>query len=176
VYLLLNTEYQPRIRGSLVAAENAGFAVDREIIAIDPDGSAADRHRTVAGGTITLAQDTVLEEHVTVVNFADASFVAVSVPLAAGFEPLNPNLAGAPREATPLGQLTVRPAYAVYADDRVVFYYDALAKGTYQFYFRVRASFVGSFAQPPARAELMYALGVRGRSNGTEIRIVGDAK
>jgi hypothetical protein len=170
----MSTTYQPLVRGSLVAAENAGFAVDRELIEINPDGSAADRHRTVAGGTITLSQDTVLEEHVTVVNFADAPFVAVSVPLAAGFEPLNPNLAGAPREATPLGRLTAQPSYSVYADDRVVFYYDSLPKGTYNFSFRVRASFTGSFAQPPARAELMYDLDVHGKSNGTEIRITGE--
>mgnify|MGYP001764349108 CR=1 FL=1 len=78
-----------------------------------------------------------------------------------------------PREATPLGRLTAPPSYSVYGDDRVVFYYDSLPKGTYGFYFRERASFIGSFAQPPARAELMYDLGVRGRSNGTEIRISG---
>jgi uncharacterized protein YfaS (alpha-2-macroglobulin family) len=168
------TEYQPLIRGSLVAAENAGFAVDRELIAITPSGAAGDRFRTAAGGTIELPQDTVVEDHVTVVNFGDATFVAVSVPLAAGFEPLNPNLAGAPREATPLGRLTAIPAYSVYADDKVTFYYDSLPKGTYNFYFRERASFIGSFAQPPARAELMYDLGVRGKSNGTEIRITGE--
>ncbi len=172
--LLLTTEYQPRVRGSVIAAQNLGFAVDRELIRINRDGSAGDRFRTVASGVVELPQDTVLEEHVTVVNFNDAAFVAVAVPLAAGFEPLNPNLAGAPREATPMGRLTATPAYSVYADDKVVFYYDWLPKGTYNFYFRVRASFIGSFAQPPARAELMYDPGTRGRSNGTEIRITGE--
>ncbi len=83
--------------------------------------------------------------------------------------------AGAPREATPLGRLTAAPSYAIYGDDRVVFYYDWLPRGTYSFYFRVRASFLGSFAQPPARAELMYDSRVHGRSGGAEIRIVGEA-
>jgi alpha-2-macroglobulin len=174
VSLVMDTHYQPLIRGSLVAAENAGFAVTRETIAINPDGSAGDVYRAVAAGATELAQDAVLEEHVTVVNFSDASFVAVSIPLAAGLEPLNPNLAGAPWEATPLGRLTAQPSYSVYGDDRVEFYYDSLPKGTYNFYFRTRASFTGSFSQPPARAELMYALDVRGRSNGTEIRIAGE--
>jgi alpha-2-macroglobulin len=174
--VLLSTDYQPLVRGSLIEGENAGFAVDRELITIGPSGAATEKHRAVAGSAITLAPDTVVEEHVTVVSFADNTFVAVSVPLAAGFEPLNPNLAGAPREATPLGRLTARPTYSLYADDKVVFYYDTLPKGTYEFSFRARASFTGSFAQPPARAELMYNLGVRGKSDGTEIRITGNSR
>jgi hypothetical protein len=122
IHLLMYTDYQPLVRGSLVTAENAGFAVDRELIAIGSDGSPADKYPVAATSAVTLPQDTVVEEHVTVVNFANANFVAVSVPIAAGFEPLNPNLAGAPKEAAPLGSFTARPTYSLYADDGVVFY------------------------------------------------------
>jgi alpha-2-macroglobulin len=173
--LLMYTDYQPAVRGTLTKAENLGFAVDRELIEIDADGSVAKKNKAVAGLPITLALDTVVEEHVTVVNFENRNFVAVTAPIAAGFEPLNPKLAGAPREAAPSGSLTMAPTYSLYADDRVVFYYDTLPKGTYHFYFRVRASFSGSFTEPAAGAELMYNLGVRGRSDGAEVKVLPDS-
>ncbi len=54
----------------------------------------------------------------------------------------------------------------------MTFYYDVLPKGTYDFYFRTRSSFSGSYAHPGARAELMYDLKVFGRSAGTRVSIV----
>ena len=113
----------------------------------------------------------MVEEHARVVNFEDRTFVAVTVPIAAGLEPLNPNLAGASPEATPRGSLTLAPTYSVYGDDSVTFYYNALPKGNYDFYFRARASFGGSFTEPSVRAELLYNLDVRGRSDGCELSI-----
>ncbi len=169
--LLMYTDYQPMARGTLVKAENEGFAVDRELIEIGEDGAVLNKTKAAAGKPVTLALDTVVEEHVTVVNFEDRNFVAVTAPIAAGFEPLNPQLAGAPREATPAGSITLRPTYSLYADDKVVFYYNTLPKGTYHFYFRVRASFSGSFTEPAAGAELMYDLSTRGRSDGAEIKV-----
>ena len=80
-------------------------------------------------------------------------------------------LATAPPEATPAGSLTLKPDYAIYADDAVTFYYDELPRGTYDFYFRLRSSVEGSFSHPPAKAELMYQLGVSGNSDGTRIKI-----
>ncbi len=55
--------------------------------------------------------------------------------------------------------------------DHVAFYYDVLPKGTYDFYFRTRATVPGSFIQPAAHAEMMYDGAVRGNSNGALIRI-----
>lgn len=173
--LLMYTDYVPAARGSQVKAENAGFSVDRELIVIGNEGNPASKTRAAAGKAIELPLDTVVEEHVTVVNFEDRNFVAVSVPISSGFEPLNPQLAGAPKEAAPSGSLTLAPTYSLYADDKVVFYYDSLPKGTYNFYFRVRASFSGSFTEPSAKAELMYKLSVQGRSDGTEVRVLPEA-
>ena len=65
----------------------------------------------------------------------------------------------------------MKPSYTLYEDDRVTYYYDHLPKGTYDFYFRLRASFEGSFTHPPARAELMYDARLFGRSDGTRIVI-----
>ena len=171
VTLLLSADYTPSARGSRLKADNAGFAAERELVTIGADGQPSARIRAVAGTPIQLALDTVVEEHARVINFEDRTFVAVSVPVASGLEPLNPNLAGAPKEAAPSGSLTLAPTYAIYGDDSVVFYYNSLPKGTYDFYFRARASFEGVFSEPPARAELMYKLDVRGRSDGAEVRI-----
>ena len=87
-------------------------------------------------------------------------------------EPLNPRLATAPPEARPSGELTLEPSYAAYLDDAVTFYYDALPKGTYDFYFRLRATVPGRFIQPPAVAEMMYDESVRGNGYGAMIEIV----
>ena len=126
---------------------------------------------TAPGTTVRLTVGDVLEDHVEVVSNAARHFVAVSVPLAAGLEPLNPKLATAPPEATPTGTLTAAPSYVAYLDDQVVFYYDQLPKGTYHFYFRTRATVPGQFTQPQARAELMYDEAVHGESVGARIEV-----
>jgi uncharacterized protein YfaS (alpha-2-macroglobulin family) len=112
-----------------------------------------------------------VEEHVRVVNPADRYYVAVAVPLAAGMEPLNPNLATAPAEARPANRLTLAPSYAAHLDDQVAFYYDTLPKGTFDFYFRTRATVAGAFVQPPVQAEAMYDGAVRGSSAGARVEI-----
>ena len=93
------------------------------------------------------------------------------MPLAAGMEPLNPNLATAPPEARPAGSLTLAPTYVAFLDDQVGFYYDTLPAGTFDFYFRTRASTAGSFIQPPAQAEMMYDGAVRGTSAGARVEV-----
>ena len=108
---------------------------------------------------------------VRVVNPAERHFVAIVVPLAAGMEPLNPNLETAPPEARPTGTLTLAPSYADYRDDLVAFYYDTLPKGTYDFYFRTRAQIPGRFIQPPAKAEMMYDGSVVGTGAGAWIEV-----
>ena len=168
---ILSADYMPSARGSTTRAENAGFAVERELITIGPKGVTTGRFRATAGKTIELPLDTVVEEHVRLVNFENRNFVALIVPIASGLEPLNPNLAGAPPEATPSGAPSLAPTYAIYGDDAVTYYYNTLGKGTYDFFFRARGSFSGSFSEPAARAELLYDLDVRGRSDGCAISI-----
>ena len=73
------------------------------------------------------------------------------------------------------GQMTRQPDYALYEDDQVTFYYDTLPKGTYDFYFRLKTTFEGSFVHPAAKAELMYKQTIYGNSNGTRI-VIGPRK
>ena len=113
----------------------------------------------------------VVEEHVQVVNPKDRNYVAVVVPLAAGLEVLNPRLATAPPEAKAKGALTREPTYVAFLDDQVAFYYDTLPAGTYDFYFRTRATTEGTFTQPPAKAEMMYDATVVGSSVGAKVTV-----
>ena len=113
----------------------------------------------------------IIEEHVQIVNPSDRHHVAIKVPLAAGMEPLNPNLATAPPEANPSNPLTRTPSYTAYRDESVTYVYDTLPSGNYDFYFRTRATTPGSFVQPPARSEMMYDASTRGNSAGARIVI-----
>lgn len=167
----MQVDYYPAATLDQLKQKNDGFVVDRELLVILPGGQPPLRRPVVAGQQEELETGAVVEEHVRVVNSEDRFYVAVEAPFAAGLEPLNPALANAPAEARPAGKLTLEPSFALYDDDRVVFYYDYLPKGTYDFYFRLRAMTAGSFTHPPARAELMYNLKVSGRSAGMRIRV-----
>ena len=80
-------------------------------------------------------------------------------------------MATSPKEARPFGRVSLTPSYTYFEDDQVTYYYEGMPAGKYDFYFRLRASFEGTFVHPPARAELMYRAGVRGRSDGTKVLI-----
>ncbi|HXO29199.1 MAG TPA: hypothetical protein VOA80_17750, partial [Thermoanaerobaculia bacterium] len=172
VVVRVDTSYLPAADGAQVAPAAAGFVVSRELLAVRGENLPPERLPLAAPGTIVhFTAGDVVEEHVQVVNPKDRHFVAVAVPLAAGMEPLNPSLATAPPEAKPRGTLSLRPTYAAFLDDEVTFYYDTLPKGTYDFYFRTRATTEGSFQQPAARAEAMYDGTVHGNSAGARVEI-----
>ncbi|HUK14173.1 MAG TPA: MG2 domain-containing protein [Thermoanaerobaculaceae bacterium] len=172
VVMRAESSYVPAADGSQVAPQAAGFVVSRELLQQQGGGAPPNRIALAApAGRVALVVGDVVEEHVQVVNPSDRNYVAVVVPLAAGMEPMNPNLATAPAEAKPAGAITLAPTYAAYLDDQVAFYYDALPKGTYDFFFRTRATVAGSYIQPPARAELMYDSAVRGNGAGARVEV-----
>ncbi len=173
-YVRLTLDYMPATSGDQVNAKNEGFVVERRIQVIQADGEPPVVRPVKAGEAFELEMATIVEEHIRVVNPEERHYVAVAAPFAAGFEPMNPNLATAPKAAKPAGTMTLAPDYAQYQDDQVIFYYDTLPKGTYDFYFRLKASIAGSFVHPPAKAEMMYKETVRGRSDGTRIVVKPD--
>lgn len=169
-FVMLDTSFLPDGDGGSAGAESRGFAVTGELLFIE-NNRVYQRAPYRKGSTLDVPIDTIVEEHVTVQNDTFRNFVAINVPFAAGFEILNPKLATAPPEAAPSGRISRAPTYSIYGDDKVTFYYDALPAGTYHFYFRLRASFEGTFTQPQSRAELMYDTKVWGTSDGMKIRI-----
>ncbi len=165
----------PAASGAEAAARQAGFVL-RRTLEIERHGAPAEappERVTIdrPGSEVALVQGEIVEERIQIVNPEDRHFVAVVVPLAAGFEPLNPALETAPPEARPRGRDTLEPTYAFFLDDQAAFYFDALPKGTYDLFFRVRAQIPGRFVQPPAKVEMMYDASVAATSAGATIEI-----
>ena len=168
----VETSWLPAADGGREEPSAAGFVLSREWQRVDPSGEIAERLPLErAGERLEVAVGDLVEEHLRLVNPEDRHFVAVVVPLAAGFEPLNPALETAPPEAAPAGKTTRRPDYVEHLDDRMTFYFDRLPPGTYDLYFRVRAATAGEFVQPAARAEGMYDATVRGNSAGARVEV-----
>jgi uncharacterized protein YfaS (alpha-2-macroglobulin family) len=167
VTVRVETEYVPETEGSKVTAESHGFVVTRAPLRIRANQSP----EHLEGGKLELAVGDVIEERVEVVSPQTRQHVAIVVPLAGGMEPLNPALATAPPEAKPIAAMSRSPSYVQYLDDRVAFYFDTLPAGTSAFAFRTRAQIVGSYTQPAAYAEMMYAPAVSGRSNGARVDV-----
>ncbi|HET6235586.1 MAG TPA: alpha-2-macroglobulin family protein [Acetobacteraceae bacterium] len=171
VLALQQAAYVPTAPGWQATSVQHGFVLTRALLRV-PGGSAP----MVAlapgpDGTLHLASGDVVEETAELVNPEAHTMVAVALPIAAGLEPLNPNLATAPAEAAPSAGPTLAPTYTAFGDDSVLYVYESLPAGTYQFRFRARAGTVGSFTEPPATAEMMYRQGVDGASAGSRLVI-----
>ncbi|MFT4625667.1 MAG: hypothetical protein ACI8PZ_004338, partial [Myxococcota bacterium] len=166
--LFVTTRYTPAAPGSEQTAAQNGFVVTRGWERIT-DGPPTRLPIDRAGVELVVPGGAVVEEHVQVVNPEARTFVAIEVPLAAGMEALNPALATAPPESKPRKADTRAPTWLQFGDDRVVYYFENLPKGTFDFYFRTRGTTAGSFVQPAAVAELVYEPSVWGGSNGARV-------
>ncbi len=169
--LLVETSYLPGQPGSEMEKSYNGFVIEREMFRIVSEEPPLALDEIAAGSKIALQVGDVVEEHIRLVNPETAHFVAVTIPLAAGMEPLNPALMTAPPEAEPANRDSVRPAYREMRDDYVAYYFNRLPKGSYDLYFRTRASFSGSFTQPPAKVQKMYEQSVNAHTPGVRIVI-----
>lgn len=167
---LIETRYMPAEPGAKAQAASEGFAITRQSWRVK-SGQAPEK-LDAADGVLRVDQGDVIEETADVVNSEDRAYVAISLPLAAGYEPLNPNIATAPAEAQASTAPTLAPTWVSYGDDRILYAYDALPKGNYRFAFRLKAQTAGSYTQPPALAETMYKKGVRGASAGARVEII----
>jgi uncharacterized protein YfaS (alpha-2-macroglobulin family) len=164
------TSWVPAKAGTMAPAISKGFVVTREQRAVGADGAPLEKlELSTPAQTSTRALGAVVEEHVRVVNPVDRTHVAVIVPLASGMEVLNPSLATSPPEAKPSAANTRRATYERFLDDQVAFHFDALPKGTYDFYVRTRATTAGVQTQPGATAELLYDATVFGASPGARL-------
>jgi hypothetical protein len=170
IVALIETRYEPRASGAEAAPVSEGFALTREILRVRK--ADAPPEKVVAKkGVVTLSVGDVIEETAELVNPQDRTHVAISLPLPAGFEPLNPNLATSPAEAQPSSAPTLTPTSVSFGDDRVFYAYDFLPKGTYRFAFRAKAQTVGVFTEPPGVVETMYKKGLQAESAGRRVEI-----
>lgn len=169
-FALFRVNYLPDAPGYMTAPLSKGFVVDREIITLDKDGKIKERKWLKnLNETVKVSAGDIIEEHIQIINPENRNFVAIVCPIAAGWEMMNPNLLTSSSESWPFGVNTAKASSEQILDDRASFFYDYLPKGTYDFYFRVRAMTEGVFTEPPALAEMMYKQSVRGNSAGLKV-------
>ncbi|MGE3536123.1 MAG: alpha-2-macroglobulin family protein [Candidatus Tectimicrobiota bacterium] len=171
VVALVTTRWQPSEPGFRAQSLARGFVLSRQAWRLRAAGAPLERLTPEADGTLRLTVGDVIEEVVELANPEDRTHVAISLPLAAGLEPLNPQLATAPAEATPSAAPTLAPTWTAFGDERVFYAYERLPRGQYRFHFRLRAQVAGSFTQPPGEVETMYQVGAYGASAGERIVI-----
>ncbi len=176
VVALAATDYVPAPPGAEAKPDQHGFALTRTLYRVPPTtGTAAPPMQKLEpgpDGAIHLAVGDVVEELDELVNSDERAQVALHMPLPAGLEPLNPALATAPADAQPSAGPSLAPSYASYGDDEVVAVWMTLPAGSFSMRTRMRAQTAGSFTDPPASAEMLYQLGVRGSTGGMRV-VVG---
>ncbi len=171
VVALVDTRYQPVEPGYLAKPAANGFVLSRTFFKVPGGGAPMERLAVDNDNAVRLKVGEVVEESAELVNGEDRTHVAIRLPLAAGLEPLNPNLATAPAEAVPSAGPTLAPTYVAFNDDHVLYAYEQLPKGNYRFTFRARALIPGTFTSPPGEAETMYQAGIYGASAGARVVI-----
>ena len=172
VLALVETSYLSAEPGYKAQAHSEGFALTRTLYRVPAGNAPLEKLAPDANGTIALKVGDVVEERVDLVVSEDRTHVALTLPLAAGLDPLNPNIATAPAEATPAMAPTLTADWTSYNDDQVFCAYDRLPKGNYTFAYRMRALIPGTYTQPQALAETIYQKGVDGTSAATRIVVV----
>lgn len=171
---LVVTRWIPDADGSQQAPEANGFVVEREWLVVNGTGP-MDKHPIAAAGTkLALKVGDIVEEHLRLVNPSDRFDVVLTVPLAAGIEPLNPALATSGPETRTVNRSSVTPTWTSLGDDRALYAFERLPKGTYDLYFRTKATVAGSYVQPAATAEMVYDRSVTGMSAGARVDIGGN--
>ncbi|WP_234022507.1 alpha-2-macroglobulin family protein [Sorangium cellulosum] len=185
------------VRKALPAASlDRGFYVEKSLRAIAPEdlaaalggaAGAAPPSLSFAGGDLVLGE-------LLVVTPSPRDFVVIDDPLPAGLEAIDARLATSARsldvdaaeaeaEAAAGGdddQDDLRATGRAYEpsrfvrevrDDRVLFFVDHMAAGMYRYRYLARATTLGAFVVPPARAEEMYVPEVFGRTGATTVKV-----
>ncbi len=170
VAVLAGTDWTPAQPGAEAAAAQNGLILTRTWYRVAPSAPLA-RIDPGADGAIRLQVGDVVEEVAELATPEDRAHVALRLPLAAGMEPLNPNLANAPAEAAPSAGPTLAPSYVASGDDEVLQVWLSLPRGTVTVRQRLRATVPGSYTLPPGMAEAIYKPGVDGSTGGTRVVI-----
>ncbi|EHL99713.1 alpha-2-macroglobulin family protein [Acetobacteraceae bacterium AT-5844] len=171
VLALAERRYLPTEPGAQAQPVQEGFVLSRTLFRVPAGGGPLERLSPGADGAIQLKAGDVVEEQAELVNPETRAHVAITLPIAAGMEPLNPALATAPAEAAPSMAASPSPGWTAYGDDALTAVYTLLPGGNHRIAFRMRAQVAGSFTQPPGAAAMIYAPAVQGISAGQRVVI-----
>ena len=179
LYYRIGMRYAPK--SLALPAADYGFAVSRVYEALD---SPSDVKRDTDGTWVVKAGAKVRVK-VTMVATTRRYHVALTDPMPAGFEALNPELRGtelAANTASPqiAGSFGRFPYYWSWwhwyehqnlRDERAEAFSSYLWEGAYEYSYICRATTPGTFIAPPAKAEEMYAPETFGRSASDWVRV-----
>ncbi len=168
IAVLAATQFVPAQPGAQAQPDQHGFALTRTLYRVNVTGPMT-KLDPGADGTIHLTVGDVVEELDEVVSDSDRPQVALTMPLPAGMEPLNPALATATADATPSAAPSLAPSWANYGDDAVTAVWLQLPRGTYGLRTRMRAATAGSFTEPPATVSMLYAPDTSGSTGGARV-------
>lgn len=147
------------------------------------------------GQTRAVAAGELVRIKIRVASPSERRFVVIEAPLPAGLEAVDPTLATSARPPSPApeegetaeGEETGEETepmspwaesfwspfnHKELRDDRVLLFADQLPAGVFETSIVARATTAGEFVLPPARAEMMYAPEVSGRSDGGRFSIL----
>ncbi len=173
LYYRLGLKYAPS--DFSLDARDEGFVVDRVYEAVNDKGDV----RRDADGTWHIKAGAMVRVRVTMISDANHTNMALVDPLPAGLEAVNPVLATSPRPpAQEQGDANLalasgtRPDWCCWTwfdhanlrDDRAEAYSSYLFGGSFTYGYVARATTIGDFVVPPAKAEEIYAPEVFGRS------------
>ena len=177
LYYRLGLRYAPS--SLAVDARDEGFVVDRRYEAVgDPGDVSRD-----ADGVWHIKPGAMVRVRLTMVADTNHTNMALVDALPAGLEALNPALAASPRPPAekPSADRGAKQPPTWYGstwfdhenlrDDRVEAFSAYLYGGTYDYTYVARATTLGEFVVPPARAEEIYAPEVFGRSSSDRVVI-----
>ena len=167
--VLAATDYVPAQPGAQAPADQHGLVLTRTLFRVPAQGPM--QKLEPEAGILRLAVGDVIEELDEVVTATYRTQVALTLPLAAGMEPLNPALATATADAQPSAAPTLAPGWAAYNDDAVTAVWMELPRGTYALRFRMRATVPGEYTLPPAGATALYDAAVYGSTGGARVAI-----
>ena len=167
--VLAATDYVPAEPGAQATPDQHGLVLTRTLFRVPAQGPM--QKLEADAGIVRLTVGDVVEELDEVVTPEARTQVALTLPLAAGMEPLNPALATATADAQPSAAPTLAPGWAAYNDDAVTAVWMELPRGTYALRFRMRATIPGEYTLPPAGAVALYNQGVSGSTGGARVVI-----
>jgi len=150
VIALVETSFEPSEPGAKAPARAQGFALTTTLWRVNPGDAPPSRLEAVGQRRHRAETRRCHRGDGGIGQSAGSHHVAISLPLPAGFEPLNPNIATASREARPSTAPTLAPSWTSYGDDLVFHAYDTLPKGNYASPSAPRRRQSGRLRSPPA--------------------------
>lgn len=165
--------YEARLRYARkelpAAPAERGLVVERSVRAVTPD-TLKDALRTPGDTVSTVKAGALVLVEVLVATPAARDQILVEDPLPAGLEPIDPDLVTSARDLA-LGDADERHLHRELHDDRVLTFTGAMPAGLHAYRYLARATTIGTFVAPPARAEAMYDPGVNGRTGASSLTV-----